>query len=575
MVMAKIALSCALLATSNAEIHDRRDLVRARSKIPRGNWKGEGRGGVSDTLNGHLKKTFPHVKDCKDWTAEQLQELQTELFRHRNTDFNDIYHDSSDNRKMHMSSLEDYQQHWAEMNGHAERNPHLKEMHRDAHCNEAVMWLVHHVNAPEQHTVFSRRPVPLLSTKAHQCGENLSDSESALCATASGKETCMECHSNSGMVTQDWDLDGKIPEDPKFPGFARARRCDQNYDPPCGPCEGIGGPYWSDEIDGFQPTGCSLIASADEVPEDERTTPELGQQFIVHQLGSDRLSRVQNAGGGVLPPLYSQIRSTLWFDSPVDENGDATAEDGMFKLRHDSFYDDALYNKFDHGLVSEIHFQDKEMRENNVTGPMISLLHATLGLGEYLGGCTCVGDPVGVPILGGMLNVGGQLHSAFRNDATYMGRIQMEIEYDGFQLGDKGHGDRTAKRNVTVDHFSKWFLHLFMDADPASPTYNQPLRFYGPYSGFAVYIKKEDVQPPSEVWDTACVDNGWGTSDDELHGLIGNCHKPLSHYNCMNVAHDEDEKICEAYGKSSKVEGSLMKGAFGSFFVPHEEQVLV
>jgi len=151
----------------------------------------------------------------------------------------------------------------------------------------------------------------------------------------------------------------------------------------------------------------------------------------------------------------------------------------------------------------------------------------------------------------------------------------MEIEYDGFKLGDKGHGDRTAKRNVTVDHFSKWFLHLFMDADPASPTYNQPLRFYGPYSGFAVYVKKEDVQPPSEVWDTACVDNGWGTSDDELHGLIGNCHKPLSHYNCMNVAHDEDEKLCEAYGKSSDVKGTLMKGAFGSFFVPHEEQVLV
>jgi len=577
MVVAKIALSCALLANTNAEIHDRRDLQRARSKVPRSSWKGEGRGGVSDTLNGHLQKMFPLVKDCSEWTAEELQVLQTELFSHRNEDFNGIYDDSSDNRMMLKSSIEEYRQHWEEMNNHAERNPHLKDMHRDAHCNEAVMWLVHHVNAPEQQTVFARTPVPMLSTRAHQCGENLSDSEAALCASASGKETCMECHSNSGMQFQDADLDGKIEEDPKYPGFARMRRCDQNYDPPCGPCEGVGGPYWSDAVNGFQPTNCELIAAPEDVPEADRTTPELGQQFTVHQLGSDRLSRVQNQGGGKLPPLYSQIRSTLWFDSPTDEDGKATAEDGMFRLRHDSYYDDLIYKPVLMGKpVTEFHFQTEEQRTNNITGPMVSLVHSILGT-PIPGGCGCNAAPTGVPVLGGFINVNNQLVSAFREGATYMGRVNLGIEYDGYKLGDKGHGDKDAIRNMTVDHFSKWFLHLFIDADPASPTYNRPVRFYGPYSGFAVYVQKDDGPPPAEVWDTACVINGWGTSDGEVSGLL-NCHKPLAHYNCMNY---DKSAVCEPYeGKNTEsddvdVHLDYVRGSSGSFIVPHQEAELL
>jgi hypothetical protein len=510
---------------------------------------------------------FPFVKPCSEWTAAELQELQAQLYLHRTEDFDAIYQDASDNRKMHKTSLAEFQQHWEEINSHAAANPHLQEMHRDGHCHEAVMWLIHHVAAPEQQTVFARRPVPLLSTTSHSCNEDATEEQAALCRAHEYQNTCMDCHSDSGIPYQDPDLDGKIPEDPEHPGWNIQRRCDQNYDPPCGACDGVGGPYWGDAVSKFQPTNCEVIAEPDDVPEAERMAPQFAEQFTVHQLGSDRLSRVQNAGG--MFTMYSQIRSTLWYDFPLGGESTGTAEDGMAKLRHDTFYDDMPYTLVDHGLVSEIHFQSREQREANVTGPMVSLLHGSLGWGEYLGGCTCVGDPVGVPVLGGIVDVHGGQHSAFMTDATYKGRIKIGVEYDGFQLGDKGNGDMTAKKDMIVDHYAKWFLHVFVDADPSSPTYGQPVRFYGPYSGFAVYVDtKLNEAPPSEVWDTACVENGWGTS--ELKFPWTKCTgKPLSDYKCMNVEKAEPE-VCQPYenGASSARAGSMMKGAFGSVFVP-------
>jgi len=189
---------------------------------------------MTGVLNNHLQKMFLQVKPCSEWTAEELQELQAELFAHRIEEFDEIYSSSSDNRRMLRSTLEEHQSHWGKMNQLASENPHMADMLRDGHCHEAVMWLVHHVPAPEQHTVFSRRPIPTLGAIQHQCPENLSDSEQVLCDNYKDTYSCAICHSGTGMITQDWnDLDGVIPEDPKYPGWARQRRCDQNYAPAC------------------------------------------------------------------------------------------------------------------------------------------------------------------------------------------------------------------------------------------------------------------------------------------------------------------------------------------------------
>eukprot|EP00927_Polykrikos_kofoidii_P077590 TRINITY_DN74522_c0_g1_i1.p1 TRINITY_DN74522_c0_g1~~TRINITY_DN74522_c0_g1_i1.p1 ORF type:complete len:554 (+),score=92.11 TRINITY_DN74522_c0_g1_i1:74-1735(+) len=549
--MADRLIFTAVLAVTASATLDPRDLRRARAKVPRAEWKGSGFNSMSQVLNGHLKKMFPMTKPCHEWAAEELQSYQTKLFAYKHVDLDMMYADTLDNRRLRFDSLEAHQEHWKKTKAIVHRNGHLREMHRDGHCHEAVMWLVHHVPAAEQQTVFARMPAPLLSPKRHNCNaSSLVDGEEDLCRVYQGQISCAECHSNSGIIAQDWsDIEGKIPEDPTHPGWARQRRCDQNYLPACGPCEGVGGPYWGDKVTEFQPTNCEVVALPSAVPESDRTAAQFSERFIVHQLGSDRLARTQNAAPFA---LYSQVRSTLWYDFPLGGESAGIADEGMAKLRHDTFYDDLGYKWMDNGLVTEIHLQSRAQREANITGPMVSLIHGLLGWGKYLGGCTCLADPVGVPVLGGTVDVLKVPHSAFLEGADYLGRIRIGVEYDGFKLGDKGHGDMTKKRNVTVDHYIKWFLHLFVDADKTSPTYNQPVRFYGPYSGFAVYVKVDPTAPPAEVWDTACVDNGWGETESKaLHPCTG--HK-LSEYPCMNVEKTHPE-VCEPYEASHQQVG--------------------
>jgi len=565
----KTAIFCGL-ATVGSSL-DPRDLQRAKTKVPRAPWKGAEFDSMSDVLNGHMKKMFPKTKPCNEWSAEELQAYQSLLYSHKHEELSKIYSDSSDKRRMVHDSLEKHQAHWTRANKHANSHPHMTDMHRDGHCHEAVMWLVHHVPAPEQQTVFAKIPAPLLSTKRHACKASPNAEELEICNNYKTQVTCAECHSGTGMLFQDWkDIPGIIPEDPKYPGRARQRRCDQNYAPACGPCEGIGGPYWGDDLKDFQPTNCELVAKPEDVPVADRQSPQFAERFIVHQLGSDRLVRTQNAAPHA---LYSQIRSTLWYDFQLGGESNGTTADGKAHLRHDTYYDDLAYKWIDNGLVTEIHTQTRVEREANVTGPMLSIIHGLFGWGKYMGGLTCLADPVGVPVLGGIADTKGVGHSAFLEGADYLGRIKIGVEYDGYKLGDKGHGDMKAKRNMTVDHYIKWFLHVFVDADKESSTFGQPVRFYGPYSGFAVYVKFDKVAPPEDVWSLICPDNGWGSHESKpLHPCKGKTIQDFKDQ--VMVVEKKHPEVCAPFvnGTSTTAQdGEVMKGAFGSFFMPKED----
>merc|ERR1719163_486660 len=84
---------------------DPRDLQRARTKVPRAQWKGEAFDSMSQVLNGHLKKMFPKTKPCSEWSAKELQDYQEMLYAHKHADLDSIYSGSSDNRRLRHDSL--------------------------------------------------------------------------------------------------------------------------------------------------------------------------------------------------------------------------------------------------------------------------------------------------------------------------------------------------------------------------------------------------------------------------------------------------------------------------------------
>jgi len=55
------------------------DLQRARTKVPRDQYRSDHTYRMGKVLNGHLKRSHSNTKPCYQWTPAELQELQTKL----------------------------------------------------------------------------------------------------------------------------------------------------------------------------------------------------------------------------------------------------------------------------------------------------------------------------------------------------------------------------------------------------------------------------------------------------------------------------------------------------------------
>ena len=65
-----------------------------------------------------------------------------------------------------------------------------------------------------------------------------------------------------------------------FKNWDRTRRCDQqDYDPPCGPCEGVGGVPYGSNNDEIELTTCQVVSTADQVQDPVR--PVWGTQWTL------------------------------------------------------------------------------------------------------------------------------------------------------------------------------------------------------------------------------------------------------------------------------------------------------
>merc|ERR1719456_545200 len=84
-------------ATSKATVAD---LQRAKTKVPRGSFRGDDFEHMSKVLNYHLQKSAPSVKECEEWAVEELQQFQVLMMAMRDPNLNGIYRTTNDNRRL-------------------------------------------------------------------------------------------------------------------------------------------------------------------------------------------------------------------------------------------------------------------------------------------------------------------------------------------------------------------------------------------------------------------------------------------------------------------------------------------
>ena len=176
------------------------DEKRARQKKPGSAYRGDSFREMSKTLNGWLARSVPNgsAKSCAEFSAQELQDLQVLLYYAKDDGLDKVYREAGDNRQM-QSTLEDLLVQWDMLNKLTENDHAQKEIQRDGHCHEAVMWFVHHLNE-DARKVLTETPgivLPLLSEDSHigECSERASDDAHA-CTKYMEQVTCASCHSN-------------------------------------------------------------------------------------------------------------------------------------------------------------------------------------------------------------------------------------------------------------------------------------------------------------------------------------------------------------------------------------------
>ena len=75
----------------------------------------------------------------------------------------------------------------------------MKNVRRDGHCHEAVMWYVHHLSQDMKELFKTAKiPIPLLSPARHGVcyGDELDHEGHKICGAYREQVTCSSCHSN-------------------------------------------------------------------------------------------------------------------------------------------------------------------------------------------------------------------------------------------------------------------------------------------------------------------------------------------------------------------------------------------
>jgi len=175
-----------------------KDVWRAKTKVPRHDYKGMGFTDMSLVLNQWINSSYSAVP-CHMWKVEELQQLQALFWLAKESSFDEIYQATQDNRRMRDEILSDIQKTWKELNALAadSEDPNLTNIRRDGHCHEAVMWFVHHLTEDMKQLLRGAEiKIPLLSHYRHDCDDADDSDRAKVCRSYKTQVTCQDCHSD-------------------------------------------------------------------------------------------------------------------------------------------------------------------------------------------------------------------------------------------------------------------------------------------------------------------------------------------------------------------------------------------
>jgi hypothetical protein len=175
---------------SNESTVSVQDLTRARTKVPRTEYKGSSFQSMSKTLNHWLLKHAPNSRKCEEWSVEELQQLQRTLLGVREPELDAVYQSTNDNRRLKTPLDKE----WAELNSLAAKDPMLKRLRRDGHCHETVMWYVHHLSEHAKSQLKKVISLPLLPETSSDISQFTPEMQAVIKAYED-HVTCASCHS--------------------------------------------------------------------------------------------------------------------------------------------------------------------------------------------------------------------------------------------------------------------------------------------------------------------------------------------------------------------------------------------
>jgi hypothetical protein len=321
--MLKVTLALLGLAVAaNAFSLTQADIARARQPKPLASSHvvGEDTTQIFATMNEFLSKQPVHSQPCEHFTFDELNDLARTIWGFRNQDLNKIYAKADDNRKLHFDEsrgLEYKEKLWAKENQLMSSDPvkygagsKHHEIVREGKCAEMVMWWVHHLAEPARAMLAGMVKIPLMP--ANGLKEHVIDVEDTHTQAAKEEQIyqvkCSSCHSTGGAPSSQPGPSGrvsKLPVDGVPAGTCpvdqktgkpsvwyapmsdvgnRLKRCDWDFDPPCGLCEGIGGYSWGDQENDISYIDCKPVALAKDIPKDNITTPTWPVSFQVNEV---------------------------------------------------------------------------------------------------------------------------------------------------------------------------------------------------------------------------------------------------------------------------------------------------